>query len=132
MTRLGPGPIHQARELRKQAPVKWQMACRPSRPAETAGGVGRRTPMGSGQWRRLSPHAVVVSPRFSAYSDASKAVFEIFEDTTPLVEGLSIDEAFLDVSGLRRVSGTPRQIAAPLRCSGVVTVMPLGLGCRLA
>src|SRR5205814_2889741 len=53
--------------------------------------------------------------RISAYSDASKAVFAIFEDTTPLVEGLSIDEAFLDVGGLRRVSGTPTEIAARLR-----------------
>src|SRR5437588_9436644 len=76
---------------------------------------GVRTPMGSGQWRRLCPDAVVVSPRMSAYSEASKAVFEIFEDTTPLVEGLSIDEAFLDVGGLRRVSGTPVEIAARLR-----------------
>src|SRR5881227_994148 len=76
---------------------------------------GVRTPMGSGQWRRLCPDAVVVSPRMSAYSEASKAVFEIFEDTTPLVEGLSIDEAFLDVGGLRRVSGTPREIAVRLR-----------------
>jgi len=76
---------------------------------------GVRTAMGGGQWRRLCPNAVVVSPRFSAYSDASKAVFEVFEDTTPLVEGLSIDEAFLDVGGLRRVSGTPIEIAARLR-----------------
>src|SRR5437879_1880126 len=76
---------------------------------------GVRTPMGSGQWRRLCPDAVVVSPRMSAYSEASKAVFEIFEDTTPLVEGLSIDEAFLDVGGLLRVSGTPTEIAARLR-----------------
>jgi len=43
----------------------------------------------------------------TAYSEASKAVFEVFADTTPLVEGLSIDEAFLDVGGLLRVSGTP-------------------------
>jgi DNA polymerase-4 len=76
---------------------------------------GVRTAMGGGQWRRLCPNAVVVSPRMSAYSDASKAVFEVFEDTTPLVEGLSIDEAFLDVGGLRRVSGTPTEIAARLR-----------------
>jgi DNA polymerase-4 len=76
---------------------------------------GVRTPMGSGQWRRLCPHAVVVSPRMSAYSEASKAVFRVFEDTTPLVEGLSIDEAFLDVSGLRRVAGSPVEIAARLR-----------------
>src|SRR5947209_2600999 len=76
---------------------------------------GVRTPMGGAEARRLCPDAIVVSPRMSAYSDASKAVFEIFEDTTPLVEGLSIDEAFLDVGGLRRVSGTPTEIAAQLR-----------------
>jgi DNA polymerase-4 len=51
----------------------------------------------------------------SAYTEASRAVFEVFEDTTPLVEGLSIDEAFLDVGGLRRVSGTPTEIAVALR-----------------
>jgi DNA polymerase-4 len=51
----------------------------------------------------------------SAYSEASRAVFAVFEDTTPLVEGLSIDEAFLDVGGLRRVSGTPVEIATRLR-----------------
>ena len=51
----------------------------------------------------------------SAYSQASDAVFEVFRDTTPLVELLSVDEAFLDVSGLPRVSGTPLQIAARLR-----------------
>ncbi|MGH9136894.1 MAG: DNA polymerase IV [Acidimicrobiales bacterium] len=71
--------------------------------------------MGGGEARRLCPGATVVPPRMSAYSDASKAVFEVFEDTTPLVEGLSIDEAFLDVGGLRRVSGTPTEIAAQLR-----------------
>jgi DNA polymerase-4 len=76
---------------------------------------GVRTAMGGRQARRLCPSAVVVSPRMSAYSDASKAVFEVFEDTTPLVEGLSIDEAFLDVGGLRRVSGTPVEIAMRLR-----------------
>ena len=54
-------------------------------------------------------------PRISAYSDASKAVFEVFDDTTPLVEALSIDEAFLDVGGLRRVSGEPIEIADRLR-----------------
>jgi DNA polymerase-4 len=51
----------------------------------------------------------------SAYSEASKAVFEVFEDTTPLVEGISIDEAFLDAGGLRRVSGTPVEVARHLR-----------------
>jgi len=76
---------------------------------------GVRTAMGGGQARRMCPHAVVVPPRMSAYAEASKAVFEVFHDTTPLVEGLSIDEAFLDVGGLRRVSGPPAGIAARLR-----------------
>jgi len=76
---------------------------------------GVRTAMGAGQARRLCPQAVVVRARMDTYSEASKAVFEVFEDTTPLVEGLSIDEAFLDVRGLERISGTPTEIAARLR-----------------
>jgi DNA polymerase-4 len=76
---------------------------------------GVRTAMGGTQARRLCPQAVVVPPRMSAYSVASKAVYRVFEDTTPLVEGLSIDEAFLDVRGLERIAGTPAQIAARLR-----------------
>jgi DNA polymerase IV len=76
---------------------------------------GVRTAMGGVTARRLCPNAIVVPPRFSAYSAASKAVFEVFRDTTPLVEGLSIDEAFLDVGGLRRIAGPPAQIAARLR-----------------
>jgi DNA polymerase-4 len=71
--------------------------------------------MGGRQARLLCPRAVVVPPRMSAYSAASRAVFEVFKQTTPLVEGLSIDEAFLDVAGLRRISGTPTQIAVRLR-----------------
>src|SRR5581483_1983329 len=76
---------------------------------------GVRTAMDGGQARRLCPHAVVVPPRMSAYMRASDAVFDVFRDTTPLVERISVDEAFLDVSGLRRVSGSPVQIAARLR-----------------
>ena len=76
---------------------------------------GVRTAMGGARARRLCPQAVVVSPRMSAYSDASKAVFEVFEQTSPLVEGLSIDEAFLDVRGLDRISGSPVEIARRLR-----------------
>ena len=76
---------------------------------------GIRTAMGGRQARRLCPHAIVVKPRFSAYVEASKAVFEVFEDTTPLVEGLSIDEAFLDVRGMSRLAGTPTEIAVRLR-----------------
>jgi DNA polymerase IV len=76
---------------------------------------GVATAMGGRQALALCPHAVVVPPRMSAYSAASKAVFEVFRDTTPLVEGLSIDEAFLDVGGLRRISGPPLDIAVRLR-----------------
>src|SRR6266487_3393299 len=76
---------------------------------------GVRTAMGGAQARRLCPHAIVVEPRMSAYAEASKAMFRVFDDTTPLVEGLSIDEAFLDVRGLRRLSGTPFEIAVRLR-----------------
>jgi DNA polymerase IV len=76
-------------------------------------GVG--TAMGGAQARRLCPQAVVVPPRMSAYAEASKAVYQVFEDTTPLVEGLSIDEAFLDVRGMRRIAGSPTEIAVRLR-----------------
>jgi DNA polymerase-4 len=76
---------------------------------------GVRTAMGGRQARALCPHAIVVPPRMSAYSAASKAVFEVFRSTTPVVEGLSIDEAFLDVAGLHRIRGSPLSIAAQLR-----------------
>jgi len=71
--------------------------------------------MGGGRARRLCPHAVVVPPRFSAYTEASRALFDLFEETAPLVEGMSLEEAFLDVRGLERISGTPREIAARVR-----------------
>jgi DNA polymerase IV len=76
---------------------------------------GIRTAMGGGQARQLCPQAVVVEPRMSAYAEASRAVFEVFDRTTPVVEGLSIDEAFLDVGGMERLAGTPAEIAARLR-----------------
>ena len=76
---------------------------------------GVQTAMGGRQAKRLCPQAIVVPARMSAYSEASKAVFAVFDDTTPLVEGLSIDEAFLDVRGLERISGTPEEIAGTLR-----------------
>jgi DNA polymerase IV len=76
---------------------------------------GVRTAMAGGLARRLCPRAVVVPPRMGEYAKASKAVFEVFRETTPLVEGLSIDEAFLDVGGLGKISGTPPEIAARLR-----------------
>lgn len=76
---------------------------------------GVRSAMGGRQALRLCPDALVVPARFSAYVEASKQVFAIFDDTTPLVEGISIDEAFLDVGGLRRLVGQPEDIAASLR-----------------
>jgi DNA polymerase IV len=76
---------------------------------------GVETAMGGRRARRLCPGAIVVRPRFTAYSEASKAVYRVFEDMTPAVEGLSIDEAFLDVQGMKRIAGTPAQIAARLR-----------------
>ncbi|HEY6636265.1 MAG TPA: DNA polymerase IV [Solirubrobacterales bacterium] len=71
--------------------------------------------MGGGRARRLCPHALVVPPRFSAYTEASRALFDLFEETAPLVEGMSLEEAFLDVRGLERISGSPREIAERLR-----------------
>ena len=76
---------------------------------------GVRTAMSGGQARRLCPAAVVVPPRMTAYGLASDAVFDVFRDITPLVEPISVDEAFLDVTGLRRLSGEPLQIGAALR-----------------
>ena len=98
------------------------------RPVVVGGGVvlaasyeakayGIRTAMGGRQALRLCPHAVVVPPRFSAYTEASRAMFEVFEDASPVVEGLSIDEAFLDVRGMERIAGTPEQIAVRLRAA---------------
>src|SRR5262249_53353476 len=76
---------------------------------------GVKTAMGGRQARRLCPEAIVVRPRMQAYSDASTAVYRIFEDMSPVVEGLSIDEAFLDARGLEHISGTPADIARALR-----------------
>lgn len=96
------------------------------RPIAVGGGVvlaasyearayGVRSAMGGGQARRLCPELTFVTPRFDAYTRASKDVFAVFDDTTPWVEAMSIDEAFLDVGGLRRVSGDPPTIGARLR-----------------
>lgn len=90
---------------------------------------GVRTPMPGREARALCPQAIVVPPRFDAYTDASRAVFDIFGDITPIVEGISVDEAFLDVGGLRRVSGTPVQIAERLRSRVRVEVgLPISVG----
>jgi DNA polymerase-4 len=90
---------------------------------------GVRTAMGGRLARELCPDAVVVPPRMEAYAQASKDVFAIFRDTTPLVEGLSIDEAFLEVGGLRRIAGSPREIAARLRARVRAEVgLPISVG----
>jgi DNA polymerase-4 len=90
---------------------------------------GIRTAMGGALARRLCPRAIVVPPRMSAYSEASKAVFEVFHDTTPLVEGLSIDEAFLDVRGMQRLAGSPVEIAVQLRSDVLARVgLPITVG----
>jgi DNA polymerase-4 len=98
------------------------------RPVAVGGGIvlaasyeakafGVSTPMAAWRAKRMCPGLVVVPPRFDAYVTASRAVFDLFHSTTPLVEPMSIDEAFLDVGGLRRVSGPPSDIAARLRRS---------------
>jgi DNA polymerase-4 len=77
--------------------------------------MGVSAPMSEHLARRCCRDLVVVPPRFDAYVQASRAVFDVFHDTSPIVEGLSIDEAFLDVSGLRRIAGQPADIAHRLR-----------------
>jgi len=90
---------------------------------------GVRTAMGGRQALRICPDAIVVPPRMNAYTEASRAVFDVFHDTTPLVEGLSIDEAFLEVGGLRRIRGLPSAIAAQLRVDVMERVgLPISVG----
>jgi DNA polymerase IV len=84
-------------------------------PSYEAKAHGVQTAMTVARARRLCPRAIVIEPRMAAYAAASKAVYRVFEDATPVVEGLSIDEAFLDVRGLRRLSGTATEIAVRLR-----------------
>jgi DNA polymerase IV len=76
---------------------------------------GIRGAMGGSEAKRRCPEALFVPPRFSAYTEASRSLFEIFRDTAPAVEGLSLEEAFLDVRGLDRISGSPERIARRLR-----------------
>jgi DNA polymerase IV len=76
---------------------------------------GIRTAMGGSRAKSLCPHVLLVPPRMAAYTEASRALYALFEDTTPSVEGLSIDEAFLDVRGMERIAGTPWEIAVRLR-----------------
>jgi DNA polymerase-4 len=90
---------------------------------------GVRTAMNGRQARALCPRAIVVPPRMGAYAEASKAVFEVFRQTTPVVEGLSIDEAFLEVGGLWRIDGAPVDIAVRLRATVAERVgLPITVG----
>jgi DNA polymerase-4 len=76
---------------------------------------GVRSAMPMARALRLAPDAIVVRPRFSAYTDASERVFDILQTVTPLYEPLSLDEAFLDVTASRKLFGPPAEIARGLR-----------------
>ncbi|KZE91042.1 DNA polymerase IV [Microbacterium sp. TNHR37B] len=89
---------------------------------------GVRAAMPVGQALRLCPNAVVVTPHFDRYAAASRSVMELFHEVTPLVEPLSIDEAFLDVSGARRLWGSPGTIARDLRAR---VLAKTGLTCSI-
>ena len=76
---------------------------------------GVRSAMPMSQALRLCPNAIILTPHYERYTQYSAAVMDIFHEVTPLVEPLSIDEAFLDVSGARRLLGSPRRIAELIR-----------------
>jgi DNA polymerase-4 len=76
---------------------------------------GVKSGMGGAQARRLCPEAIVVPTAFADYSEASRALFELFRDTAPMVESLGLEEAFLDVRGLEHISGEPAWIGRTLR-----------------
>jgi len=91
--------------------------------------VGVKTPMNIRTARRYCPNLITVEPRMQAYTEASRQVFEIFDDTSPLVEAISIDEAFIEVGGLQKLIGSPRTIATTLRKRVLEEVgLPISVG----
>ena len=82
---------------------------------------GIRAAMPVGRAQRMAPHAIFVAPDHRRYSEVSDAVMEIFRSVSPLVEPLSLDEAFIDVTGAQRLLGTGREIAQSIRAQVFAT-----------
>ncbi len=89
---------------------------------------GVRSAMPSARARQLCPQAVFVAGRFHRYAEISRSIHAVFQDYTPLVEGISLDEAFLDVTGSERLFGPAPQIAAAIRTR---IAQELGLACSV-
>ena len=76
---------------------------------------GIRAPMSGREARKLCPHAITVEGHFDRYMDFSEQVMSVFDDATPIVEQISVDEAFLDVTGTTHLLGRPSDIGREIR-----------------